>query len=127
LARISKRGTPQIGIIVSTLLTTALLLLNYTRGLKGLFEFIILLSTTTVLVSYLFCALAEILTRPKTLSRWSSMLMTSTAFIAFAYSLWATAGTGREAVYWGTLLLFCGLPVYAWMRRRHATAIGVSG
>jgi len=34
------------------------------------------------------------------------------AAIAFAYSLWAMAGAGAEAVYWGFLLLMAGLPVY---------------
>jgi len=42
------------------------------------------------------------------------------ALLAFAYSLWAIVGAGRDAVFWGFLLLLAGVPVYAWLRRRVA-------
>jgi APA family basic amino acid/polyamine antiporter len=47
------------------------------------------------------------------------------AAVAFLFSLWAIAGAGQEAIYWGFLLLIGGLPVYVAMRRhlpRHAAA-----
>jgi APA family basic amino acid/polyamine antiporter len=34
----------------------------------------------------------------------------------FAYSVWAIAGAGQEAVHWGFILLMVGLPVYVVMR-----------
>jgi APA family basic amino acid/polyamine antiporter len=37
--------------------------------------------------------------------------------LAFCYSLWAIGGAGRDAVYWGFLLLLAGIPLYAWNRR----------
>jgi APA family basic amino acid/polyamine antiporter len=40
------------------------------------------------------------------------------AALAFAYSMWAMAGAGVEAVYWGFLLMIGGLPVYVGMVRR---------
>jgi APA family basic amino acid/polyamine antiporter len=40
------------------------------------------------------------------------------AVIAFAFSLWAIAGAGRDVVYWGFLLLLAGLPIYVLMRRK---------
>jgi APA family basic amino acid/polyamine antiporter len=38
------------------------------------------------------------------------------AVVAFLYSMWAIAGAGREAIYWGFLLMLVGLPVYIVMR-----------
>jgi hypothetical protein len=34
------------------------------------------------------------------------------------------AGAGMEAVYWGFLLLICGLPVYVIVARRNPTSTG---
>jgi hypothetical protein len=42
------------------------------------------------------------------------------ATLAFVYSLWAVAGSGRDALFWGFLLVVAGLPVYAVMVRGRA-------
>ncbi len=61
-ARVSPRGTPTTGLIVGSVLATALIGMNYTRGLVALFTFIILLATLSTLVPYVFCSLAGFLT-----------------------------------------------------------------
>jgi basic amino acid/polyamine antiporter, APA family len=38
--------------------------------------------------------------------------------LAFAFSLWASAGAGRDCLYWGTLLMLAGLPLYTWQKWR---------
>lgn len=111
------RGTPVFALVLSAVLVCALIGANYARGLVGLFQFAILLSTMAVLVPYLFSALAQLaLMRRGDPGRGTAAVAAG----AFAFSLFAIAGTGHEAVYWGTLLLFCGLPVYAFMKRRTA-------
>ena len=40
-----------------------------------------------------------------------------TAAAAFIYSVYAVGGAGAETVYWGFLLLVCGLPVFVGMKR----------
>ena len=57
-ARTSRRGTPAAGLIIAGVLTTALVCLNYTRGLVELFTFFILLSTLNTLIPYVFSSLA---------------------------------------------------------------------
>ncbi|HWK11457.1 MAG TPA: amino acid permease, partial [Vicinamibacterales bacterium] len=57
-ARVSSRGTPAAGMVIGAVLTTALIAMNYSRGLVQLFTFIILLATLSTLVPYAFCALA---------------------------------------------------------------------
>ncbi len=117
-ARYSKAGTPAASLIFSGILVCLLIFTNYTRGLVGLFTFSILLSTTTVLIPYVFSAVAQIVIaiRDGLPPPGASLLRTVVISVfAFLYSVWAIAGAGQEAVYWGFLLLLAGLPVYAWL------------
>jgi len=116
-ARISRRGTPAAGLMIAGVLTTALVLLNYTRGLVELFTFFILLSTLNTLIPYVFSSLALFLLP----DRGHAALprgIAAAAVMAFAYSIWAMAGAGAETIYWGFLLLIGGLPVYVFLVRR---------
>ena len=116
-ARLSSRGTPDFAMIVGAALSTALVAMNYSRGLVELFTFIILLATLSALVPYMFCSLAGIiLHRREPSMSWSSGA-TAASGLAFVYSLFAIGGAGAEVVFWGFLLLMAGLPVYAFMAR----------
>ena len=110
-ARVSRTATPTIGMVIAGILTTVLVALNYTRGLVDLFTFFILLSTLNTLVPYVFSTLAVFLLPDARGSR-ARAGIGITAALAFGYSLWAIAGAGQEIIYWGFLLLVCGLPVY---------------
>ena len=33
-----------------------------------------------------------------------------------AFTFWALAGTGYQAVYYGVFVFFLGIPVYVWMK-----------
>jgi APA family basic amino acid/polyamine antiporter len=79
---------------------------------------VILLSTLSTLIPYVFCSLAGFLNRTSsqgTLGTPGTQLIPA---LAFAYSLWAIGGAGAEVVYWGFLLLLAGLPVYVWVVRK---------
>ena len=120
-ARESRRGTPVIGLVVSSVLATLLILMNYTHGLVGMFNIILLLDTFFVLVPYMFCAMAEIVLarrhgRGTAGSLWRNVVLSC---LAFAFALWASAGTGKDSIYWGSLLLLAGVPIYVWQTRRH--------
>ena len=54
-----KRRTPVFGLVVSSVLATALMLMNYTKGLVDAFTFVILLATLTTLVPYAYSAAAQ--------------------------------------------------------------------
>jgi basic amino acid/polyamine antiporter, APA family len=142
-ASVSSRGVPARGMIIGSALSTALIAMNYSRGLVDLFTFIILLATLGTLVPYVFASLATFLATEQrgatrinegnaTVQHGSTRVNGDTATeqhgstrfngaavvaaLAFAYSLWAIGGAGAETVYWGFLLLFAGLPVYVWVR-----------
>ncbi len=118
--RLSRRGTPTAGMLVGSALASALIAMNYSRGLVSLFTFIILLSTLSTLVPYAFCSLAGfILQRARGAERrlpWSTGAAV-VASLAFLYSLWAIGGAGADVISWGFLLLLAGLPVYVWVAR----------
>lgn len=116
-AKLSSRGTPARGMVIAAVLTTALVAMNYSKGLVDLFTFIILLATLSVLVPYVFCSLAGFLLQRTDPRMRMSAGASAVASLAFAYSLWAIGGAGAEVVYWGFLLLMAGLPVYAWVGR----------
>jgi len=113
--RENKKGVPARGIIISSILVSILMSMNYTKGLVEQFKFLILLTTLTVLVPYLFSTAAYIIIRVenkylKPGTRWLSTIVL--ASLAFLFSLWAIAGSGPEIVYWGLLLLLAGVPFY---------------
>lgn len=110
-ARLDKRGTPWVGLWMSSILASVLIASNYSRTLVALFTFTILLSTAATLVPYLVTVLAwwRIDSAAKT---WRRLI----ALGALAFSLWALVGTGTETLLWGTVLLFAGLPIYLWQR-----------
>ena len=118
--RVSKQGTPVAGLVLSSALVTLIVFTNYTKGLVGAFTFIILLATVTVLVPYVFSSMALVLASLRSSSTGGAKRITAPVILgslAFLYSLWAVAGSGRDAVFWGFILLLAGLPAYVWIVR----------
>ena len=116
--RLSGRGTPVFGLVVSSGLSTLLVAMNYTRGLVGMFTFAILLATMTALIPYAFTTMSELILFVRERERFpeGSLLGPSiVAVVAFLYAFWAIAGSGRDTVFWGFLLLLAGVPVYVWI------------
>ena len=111
-AAVDARGTPWLGLVLSTTLASALVAANYTRSLVGLVQYSILLSTAAALLPYAMTAVAWWKLNPG-----SSLATRLVAIGAFAYSVWALIGTGGESLAWGGVLLLAGLPVYLWQRR----------
>jgi basic amino acid/polyamine antiporter, APA family len=114
-----KRRTPVFGLVVSSVLVTALMLMNYTKGLVDAFEFVILLATLTTLVPYAFSAAAQAwlwLVERETFRPLHLVRDVVVATLAFAYSVWAIAGAGDDIVTKGFVLLLAGIPVYIGMR-----------
>ncbi len=118
----NKKGVPALGIIIGSVLVSALMVMNYTKGLAEQFKFLILLTTITVLVPYLFSAAAYILLRMEKkylTGGWFPAIALSS--FAFLFSMWVLAGAGQETVYWGFILLMSGVPFFVWIRWKNKT------
>ncbi len=108
--------------MVSSVLVTGLMLLNYNAGLVKQFNFVILLATLTSLIPYAYSAAAGMLLaltdRERSRRRRQLVVDGLVAGLAFAYSVWTIAGSGYEVVYKGSLLLIAGIPVFVWLKYR---------
>lgn len=114
-----ERRTPVFGLVVSSVLVSALMLANYTKGLVDAFTFVLLLATLTTLVPYAYSAAAQAylyITEPELFEGKRFLRDTVIAGLAFAYSLWAITGSGKDIIAKGFILLMAGVPVYVYMR-----------
>ncbi len=110
-------GMPVNALLLSSLLVVLLLVANFSKSLNGLFVFLLLLSTVSILVGYLGAALAVLKLRA---SIAPGRLVLLLAVLGAAYSGFAIVAAGREALGWGAVLLASGLPILLLMRRRSA-------
>ncbi len=118
--RLSSKGTPVLGIVISSILVTLLMASNYTRGLVDLFTFVILLATLTTLVPYVLSVISELVIFTRERERFQGENLARSkiiAVIALLYSLWAIVGLGWKILGLGCLLLLAGVPVFIWMKR----------
>ncbi|CAM3678151.1 amino acid permease [Parendozoicomonas haliclonae] len=123
--KLSSKGVPAGGIIISSILVSLLVAANFNKGLVGAFNFIISLAVMTTLLPYTMTTISKLVLMMgrhdksgKPMLETKDIVITS---LAFLYSLWALAGSGQETVYWGFLLLIAGIPVYAlieWQKRK---------
>jgi APA family basic amino acid/polyamine antiporter len=113
--RKNKNGVPWVGIFGNAVLISIFICMNYTKGLVDQFKFLLLFSVLTSLVPFLFSVAAYpiIKARKKISTGWAGALIVT--FFAFAYTIWAIAGTGQDAVFYGFLFMMMGLPLYMWL------------
>ncbi len=119
-ARESRAGVPAFGIVVSTLLASALTVISYSSFDK-VFTTIVLLSVLTSVIPYLFSAAAQlywlVARRPAVNTRRLIRDIVVSA-VALVFSFWTLAGSGYQAVYYGVFFVLLGVPVYVWMKTK---------
>jgi APA family basic amino acid/polyamine antiporter len=126
-ARTTRSGAPVFGLVVSSVLVTGLMAMNYTKSLVDQFTFVILLATLTTLVPYAYSAAAEVMLMITDRAAFSARRLATDATVAglaFAYSLWTIAGSGYQVVFRGFMLLMAGVPIYVFMKWRGIRAQG---
>jgi len=117
--RLSGNGIPVVGLIIASALASVLVSVNYTKGLVQMFSFIIMLSTLSCLVPYLFSSLSEIMLYLRGKENFSKNRLIAASCIsipAFLYSLWAISGLEYEVIIWGAVLLSAGVPIFAYIK-----------
>lgn len=114
--RENKKGAPGIGIFIGSTLTSLVMLMNFSEKLADQFEFVVLLTTLSVLVPYLFttAAYALIIVENKfnLHKRVRQMVL---AALGFSFAFWSILGAGDTTVFYGFLLLLSGIPFYILM------------
>lgn len=106
-AATDRHGTPRRALLVSSMIATLCLLFNASKDMQGIYEFVLLLSTSAALWLYLACALAA----------WKMKVAREAALVGAAYALWTLWGAGVEASGWSLVLMAAGVPLFLWARR----------
>jgi amino acid transporter len=117
--RLSSRGVPAVGIVLSATLATALVLIQAAGapGVQAFYDLVVSLSTMAAVIPYAFCSLAVGLIASRSGKGASKPRIGPVEIIAFLFSVFVLYGCGPEAVLYGLMLLVMGIPVYVWQRR----------
>lgn len=124
----NSRGAPARALLLTGVLATAALLINYLDSIAKAFGLLIVIATAATLPLYFASTLALIVLRrrgelpaPRTRRR----LPLVVPLAALVYCAWASIGIGAKPLLWTVVLVGAGLPVYLWslrLQRRAALA-----
>ena len=114
--KLNANGVPAFGLAISSVLVSVFMCMNYTKGLVDQFKFLILLSTLSALIPYLFSTAAYLIIRLKHKFNSSKVLYAAISLtgLSFLFFMWMVYGTGQETVFWGFLLTISSIPIYIW-------------
>jgi APA family basic amino acid/polyamine antiporter len=107
IAKKNRGGAPAGVLIVSSVFSAALLVLNFTEGLVGAFSFLISMSTLSILAPYGLSAVAEFKRSWLSAKGWAGV-----ALLSVIYTLIAAAGSGWHVFFLGLGLFLLGIPLY---------------
>ena len=122
--RLSRKGVPAIGIVISATFATLLVLSQVAGppGFKNFYDLVVGLSTMAAVIPYAFCALATGLVAAHVAGGGPVPRLGLIEVIAFFFSVFILYGCGAKPVLYGTIMLVLGIPVYVWQRRRAGQA-----
>lgn len=112
----NSKGVPILGLIIGSVLTSFVMLMNYNDSLVNQFEFLILLSTFICLVPYLFTAASFSLISLRNFKNGELIKNIIISVLGFLFSVWAIYGSGKESVFYGFILLLLGIPLYVYIK-----------
>lgn len=127
LGRMNSRGAPATALIVTAVLASLMVGMNYSKSLVEGFTFLTLVVTAATLPLYFFCAIA-LAAYWRRGGRSPSRDALALGVIGTLYSVFAFVGIGKEPFLWSLVLAAAGLPLYLWMRLRgRSPAAGEGG
>jgi len=110
----NKQGVPVYGIVISSIFVSIFTAMNYTKGLVEQFQFLILLTTSTILIPYVFCTASYLLMRFSVVGITKNIFTGAIvlAALTFIFCIWIMLGLGYETVFWGFVLTMSSVPIY---------------
>lgn len=124
--KLTRGGVPYIALIISSVLISGLLLFTLNENLIKQFTNIILLATLSGLIPYFFSCMAELIflvDDPKKVNPKRFGISSIISVLGGLYAYWAIIGSGKDLVFYGTLLILSAAPLYVWAQwhKRGAT------
>jgi len=117
-AKLSRHQVPIVGLLVSSLLMTLVMCMNFVSSLAEQFTALVNLSTFIILVPYALSTLADFRNQ-----RTESYKATIISVLAFGYSSWLIVGAGSQSIILGLGFLILGIPVYCFMKRKSKVSV----
>lgn len=120
-AKRNRFDSPGVGLVITAVLITILLLLSASPNLVHQFDVIILVATLASLLPYFYTAMAHILLLKKE-GVWQpgAKKHIVIALLATVYSCWAILGSGETIIFYGMILLLSSIPIYVYVKIRYA-------
>ncbi len=118
--RVSSRGVPARGLVISVGLSTLLVLLEVsgTGAMVAFYNLIVQLSTDAAMIPYVFCSVVEavlfITRRPISRALRVGPFM-PISIVAFVFSLGTIYGSGATAGMWALILVLLAAPIWVFL------------
>lgn len=109
-ARVNRHGAPIIGIALSSILASTVLMFRFSEQLAQVFGFMMNLSTLSVLTPYLMTIISLwIILRNDAAP---NQIMQLVCLLSIVFCLWIIYGCGLEVVGYGSMLVLAGIFIY---------------
>lgn len=115
--KVNRNKSPIIGIVLSSILASILMGLNYTKSLVDAFTFMMKLSTLSVLTPYVLSSISLLILLQKKMGYISVGKMILSG-ISILFCFWVIIGCGTETILWGLTLLIIGIPFYMYLSQK---------
>ena len=115
--KVNRHKSPITGIMLSSILASILMGLNYSKSLVDAFTFMMKLSTLSVLTPYVLSTISLLILirqKEKTIPLAKGIIAT----LSILFCTWVIIGCGAETVLWGFVLLVLGIPFYIYLTRK---------
>jgi amino acid transporter len=120
--RMSRRGVPALGLVISVGLSTLLVMLETSGSgaMVAFYNLIVQLSTDAAMIPYVFCSVVEavlfVTRRPLSRALRIGPYM-PISLVAFVFSIGTIYGSGATAGMWALILMLLAAPVWAFLAR----------
>ncbi|MDU1350149.1 MAG: amino acid permease, partial [Clostridium argentinense] len=113
-----KYGTPYKALILSSVITNLVLILNFSNGFVGALNIITLIATAAYLPIYAITIMSDlvIMRRQKILTKKHIIKKSIVPIMGIIYVAWAIYGSGLQTVFYVVLLVIFGTPIYVYLK-----------
>lgn len=110
----NRYNSPSSGILLTAILITAIMILALLNREADHINIIITMASMAALIPYIYsCISALIVSKEENLTIKTKDIFFTFAFLATIYSLWMIISITKEAIFYGTILIFVSAVVYA--------------
>lgn len=118
-SKVTKTGTPIIGMVIITVIQTLLSLMTISPTLSKQFNVLVNLAVVTNIIPYLLSMGAvDVIQKSENVPDRNRKLTNFIAFIASVYSLYALYASGLDAMMGGAIVTFAGWTLYGFISSR---------